>query len=737
MMPNSKVMNIFHQAALEYHVWGANVSALQRGSKAPIGSWQRWKNTRQSINDVNNMPWNAAAGVGYFPGIGDWHDFDLDHAVSDAPLIRILHELDLPDNYSWIIRTGSGNGWRIVFCCLGDLPPVELTPKQETSGIVWGRPITAGDFDHLELRWRNCHSILAPAEHPTGPGYTFVNGEPFEPPALVSAEQVQAAYHAVATEVDRGKQQPAGQRQQTKRKSRPLSETRPNENAIRECFDLRAYAEKHFPGEHVREGSETRIKGNGGLLINAEKGTWFSFRDDYGGDAIELCGYHLYGAAFDHNDATQYRAALKEAADFAGVTLVDSHADHKREKHSIAVTRTPLVPYGLTASARPTSSEYVASLTALGHNFRFNELTQDVEVNSMAMTDILAAQIRSQMRDVGYNNMRAIEDAYVAAASENTYHPIKDYLDSLHWDGVDHIGELADCLQDNHDKFNNGDSVARRFLQRWLIGSVGKVFAQEQVAMLVLEGGQNLGKSRLVHWLASPLPAYFVEGPIDPDDKDCHIRLMSRWIWEVSELGATTRRADIEALKSFITQRHVTVRKPYGKHDVRAPAVCSLIGTLNDTGAGFLNDSTGSRRSMTISLARIDWSYGDRIDVNQVWAQAVALFRTGESPSLTEEERKMQSAINATFESVDPVEDVLMMQFEIDPSQTTWFTPSAEILRIIDETLKGTSVVHAHAIAAILKKRGLAAARKREDGQQPRGYRGIRPRALASSRGCP
>jgi predicted P-loop ATPase len=176
--------------------------------------------------------------------------------------------------------------------------------------------------------------------------------------------------------------------------------------------------------------------------------------------------------------------------------------------------------------------------------------------------------------------------------------------------------------------------------------------------------------------------------------------------------------------------RDVTVRKPYGRRDVRGPSVCSLIGTLNDTGAGFLNDPTGSRRALTISLARIDWSYTDRVDVNQVWAQAVALYRAGESPYLLDDERETQAKINAGFETVDPVDDVLVKELEINPKQFDWVMPSAEVLWIVDANLKGTSAQHARSVAAALKKRGIEVTRTYINGTQVRGYRGIRPRKV-------
>ena len=373
------------------------------------------------------------------------------------------------------------------------------------------------------------------------------------------------------------------------------------------------------------------------------------------------------------------------------------------------------------------SGAYITALAEAGYSFRFNELVQDIEVNGAPLTDNLAAEIRCKMRDFTFSDMRALEDAYTAHALKNAYHPIKEYLNGLKWDGRAHIEQLGTFLVDSHAPFANGDRVARRLLRRWLIGAVGKVLDQIQTPMLVLEGRQNLGKSHFIAWIASPMPAYFVEGPIAPDDKDCKVRLMSRWIWEVSELGATTRRADVEALKSFVTLRDVTVRRPYGRRDVHGPAVCSLIGTLNDTGAGFLNDTTGSRRFLTLALTELHWDYRKFVDIGQVWAEAVAAYRAGESPYLTPEERDKQAEINACFTAVDPVEDLITTRYVIDPNRQDWITPSADILRAMDDTLRGTSTGHARSIAAYLKTRGIVSSRPYVGGHPVRGYRGIRP----------
>ena len=254
--------------------------------------------------------------------------------------------------------------------------------------------------------------------------------------------------------------------------------------------------------------------------------------------------------------------------------------------------------------------QYIHGLKNLGYDFRMNTCNDDVEVNREPITDAVRAELRCKMRDKGFELVHEMEDAYTAHAHKHRYHPIQEYLDTLSYDGGQHIAALAGHFKDR-------DGVFGTWLQRWLIGAVAKAYKAEQNYMLALDGPQGIGKSHFAMWLGSPIPEYFIEGPINPDNKDCHIRLVSKWIWEVAELGATTRKADREALKFFISQRTVTIRRPYARYDIRKPALASFIGTINNE-IGFLADKTGNRRFLVCTLESIDWGYSKAVDVDQV-----------------------------------------------------------------------------------------------------------------------
>jgi hypothetical protein len=369
------------------------------------------------------------------------------------------------------------------------------------------------------------------------------------------------------------------------------------------------------------------------------------------------------------------------------------------------------------------SAEYIATLAELGYTFRMNQLNDMVEVcvngTWTYISDPLAKKLRRQMRDKGFEFVNVMEDAYVAEAYDARYHPVHQYLDGLQYDGEDHIARLASYFQDE-------DNAFPVFLRRWLIGAVAKARGPAQNRVLVLDGAQNLGKSYFVKWLGSVLPECYIEASIDPNDKDVRIRLASKWIWEVSEFGNTTRKADREALKNFITLHNVVERKPYGMFDMVKPALASFIGTFNNE-SGVLNDPTGNRRFMIVGLTGINWAYSTDIDPHQVWAEANAAYLAGESWNLTQDEVALANKINERYEMDDPMDGLLKRYFRCDGTSAAW-TATEEILTTLEANgLRGGSTrQNSMALGAIMTKLGnKRAKRNNANGQKVWGYVGV------------
>jgi putative DNA primase/helicase len=317
------------------------------------------------------------------------------------------------------------------------------------------------------------------------------------------------------------------------------------------------------------------------------------------------------------------------------------------------------------------SYHYIALLKKFGYTFRMNEMDDSIECNQVRMTDTTEAVIRVRLRNWGISKFNAARDAYVAEAFENRYHPIQQYLEGLSWDGVDHIKRFCSHFDDPTGNF-------AVFFRRWIIGAVARVYEPTQNRVLIIDGPQGIGKSRAVSWLASSMPKYRTVGAVNPENKDHLLRLAQIWIWEISELGNTTRKADVEAFKDFLTQQYMTARKPFDRYEIQKPTITSFIGTVNNVG-GILNDPSGSRRFMAVYISRIDFRYSQG-HPDQLWAQALTLYRQGEPWDLLPGETELAEKSNAEYTIEDPIIDYIHQYFKVDPASVEWFTPTIEII---------------------------------------------------------
>ena len=368
-----------------------------------------------------------------------------------------------------------------------------------------------------------------------------------------------------------------------------------------------------------------------------------------------------------------------------------------------------------------TTAEYIALFESWGYALAINDADDRILCNEKPLTDTTEAVMLSAVRDYGIQRKRGINVAHArealqVIANRNRFHPVKRYLESLTWDGLDHIAHLSKHVTEKEP------GTFRRWFEHWLVGAVARVYEPWQTPVLVLEGGQELGKSYLANWLC-PDDSMFYAGSVAPDDRDCRIRRMSVWIWEIEELGATTRRQDQEALKAFITSTMIQDRRPYGHYDVLKPALTSFIGTLNND-AGFLMDRTGNRRFLVAPLEKIDWAYSRDVDKDGLWAQALETYRSGNDWKLTDEDRKERDAQNDNYMVDDPVEVRLEALYKATGKPTD-FIATDTIMASLHSDGFGYSRGLTMSVASVLKSWGCEAARVRVDGEKARGYRGI------------
>jgi predicted P-loop ATPase len=209
--------------------------------------------------------------------------------------------------------------------------------------------------------------------------------------------------------------------------------------------------------------------------------------------------------------------------------------------------------------------------------------------------------------------------AVEVVARDATFHPVRDMLNSLQWDGEERIATWLTVY------FGVGPSgYVTEIGKNFLISAVARIIAPgcKADAMLILEGPQGIGKSRAARILAHP---HFSDELADIGSKDAAMQLAGVWLIEFSELGAL-HRSEVTRLKAFLSCTTDRFRPPYGRRVIEVPRQCVFLGTTNDE--EYLKDETGARRFWPVKVRRIDLAALER-DRDQLWAEAVELYKQG------------------------------------------------------------------------------------------------------------
>lgn len=239
-----------------------------------------------------------------------------------------------------------------------------------------------------------------------------------------------------------------------------------------------------------------------------------------------------------------------------------------------------------------------------------------------------------------------IMTAITKAADDRSYHPVREYLDSLpEWDGVPRV----DTLLIDYLGAEDTDYI-RAVTRKTLCAAVHRVRYPgcKFDTVLVLCGPQGIGKSTLVHklggeWFSDSLNL------ADTKDKTAAEKLQGYWIIEIGEL-AGIGSAGVKTLRSFITTQDDKYRASYGRRVSSHPRQCILIGTTNSE-EGYLNDVDGGRRFWPVNTPTIGkkkvWDMTQE-EVDQIWAEVLCCVANGESLILSgevaEEAKKQQKA---------------------------------------------------------------------------------------------
>lgn len=250
-----------------------------------------------------------------------------------------------------------------------------------------------------------------------------------------------------------------------------------------------------------------------------------------------------------------------------------------------------------------------------------------------------------------FRSTSTIAEGVETAAKRARFHPVREWLASLTWDGVDrNTTWLEKALGVAPSAY------ARLIGPLWLIEAVARIFrpgCQGDYA-IILEGLQGKGKSSALKALGGP---WFSNAPLDLSNKDSMQALQGVWIYEIAELDAFNK-AEVTKVKAFMTQSEDRFRPPYGHRFVSHPRQVVFGGTTNAD--EYFKDPTGNRRFWPVYCTYVDLPWIEEWR-EQIFAQAVQEFQEGATWWPTrEQERELIAPAQEQREISDPWVELIL-----------------------------------------------------------------------------
>lgn len=274
-----------------------------------------------------------------------------------------------------------------------------------------------------------------------------------------------------------------------------------------------------------------------------------------------------------------------------------------------------------------------------------------------------------------------IQDAFETFLQMKAVHVVRDYLNSLVWDGVPRLDRaLIDYLGAEDTPYTR--SVTRKLF----CAGVARILAPgiKYDYLVVLIGPQGLGKSTFIRimgidWYTDSLKI------TDMKDKTAAEKLQGMWVLELSEMDGFSK-TETTVIKSFLTMVEDMFRPAFGRLTVRRPRECIMIGTSNQR--DFLTDETGNRRFWPLDCKVTEPQKSVfkelKSEIGQIWAEAVIRWKSGESLYMSAEMEAMAAAQQAEHKQEDPRKGVIE-EFLKRPIPTNWYSLNVDQRFLYDE----------------------------------------------------
>lgn len=295
--------------------------------------------------------------------------------------------------------------------------------------------------------------------------------------------------------------------------------------------------------------------------------------------------------------------------------------------------------------------------------FRANEITGSIEFRRKADLNWEELNEYNIYRQLKLEGFRATLNELIYLLKSDfveRFNPFLAYFEGLPaWapgqpDVIHHLCSYVQAI--NPSRFE-------RHFKKWMVRAIKCALEDNYCnknAIILVHEKQNSGKTTFIRFLCPQVLRDYITENIS-FDKDSLIALTENFIINLDEL-ATFTRVEINALKSILSKSFVKERHPFERKAKKIARRASFVGSTNMT--EFLTDPTGNVRWIPFEIAGIDWNYAKDIRIDDAWAQAYALYRSGFSCDVTAEEVAENESETRQFIQVTPEMELLLKYYE-------------------------------------------------------------------------
>ena len=345
------------------------------------------------------------------------------------------------------------------------------------------------------------------------------------------------------------------------------------------------------------------------------------------------------------DSGSPHGARIRERADSAGYMQAEitrwRNKFSKKSTQKFAQDQAEQSQFTLNAQSVPLAdrNNLRTALTLMGVGISRNDFDDQIYctgVNgfpgTVVYTDDVARQIRFDVQDfhkIVYTK-DAFHEIFCHISCDHRFHPVKDYLDSLKWDGIPRLDTWLSVYAGAADS-EYTQAVGRIHL----VAAVRRVRQPgcKYDTMLIFVGKQGIGKSTAVGILAKKPQWFLADMNLSNDPKRIIEDLMGKWIIECAEMKGNYA-ADVAVVKGLLSRGSDKARQAYARIAADVPRQSVFFGSVNNI--KFLYDPTGARRFWPVTTPNPLDLIALQRDVDQLWAEAVVLEAKGESIVLPE-----------------------------------------------------------------------------------------------------